>query len=280
MKKHPGTLSLILCVLTLLFMLTGCNKPAESTNEPQEPTASEGASGHSSASPTTSRDSSETSHSSSDEPSTSRESSETSQSPSDEPGPSSAPVEQPTPEPSVSTPGMPSVFDLSQEDADGLVEIGEIGFSPRVCTWLIYQSPETNYTIQSIRVSEIFVDDTPAKEFRQAACDEELNIGFECWQIKIESYRQTILQSWWSEEVDPDKASDLFTVHNPLEEKNEKDCVYLQSDGADYSCYEKVIIKCRLTLEGYEGELPYTFTCWWHPCFGIGGTEVPLEAYR
>ena len=46
------------------------------------------------------------------------------------------------------------------------------------------------------------------------------------------------------------------------------------------SCYEKVIIKCRLTLEGYEGELPYTFTCWWHPCFGIGGTEVPLEAYR
>ncbi len=274
MKKHPGTLSLILCVLALLLMLTGCNKPAESTNEPQEPTAS----GHSSASPTTSRDSSETSHSSSDEPSTSRESSETSQSPSDEPGPSSAPAEQPTSEPSA--PGAPSVFDLSQEDADGLVEIGEIGFSPRVCTWLIYQSPETNYTIQSIRVSEIFVDDTPAKEFRQAACDEELNIGFECWQIKIESYRQTILQSWWSEEVDPDKASDLFTVHNPLEEKNEKDCVYLQSDGADYSCYEKVIIKCRLTLEGYEGELPYTFICWWHPCFGIGGTEVPLEAYR
>ncbi len=49
---------------------------------------------------------------------------------------------------------------------------------------------------------------------------------------------------------------------------------------AAVSCYEKVIIKCRLTLEGYEGELPYTFTCWWHPCFGIGGTEVPLETYR
>lgn len=53
-----------------------------------------------------------------------------------------------------------------------------------------------------------------------------------------------------------------------------------KTGAAAVSCYEKVIIKCKLTLAGYEGELPYTFTCWWHPCSDIGGSEAPFEAYR
>ena len=266
MKKMQRIFALFLCALTILPLLAGCAKSVESGDAPQEPTVSESEPAAPSEAPTPSQAPSEA-------PPSSVESE-----------PSGAPDESPTPEPSASEPGMPSVFDLSQEDKDGLICSQSLGATPYAFTWLLYQNPKTPYEITKIRVVDVTVEGISAA-IGQATCNEETNGN---WYETELNHELDI----YGEFCNPKKATNIFTVENTpeniqkaKERVEEGKCDFNMSDWDNSimtaSCVSTVKISCRITLAGYSGELPYTFSnVRWHCCYGFAGDPISLDSYR
>ena len=171
----------------------------------------------------------------------------------------------------TATPELPSVFNLSQADKDGLVLFENMAFSPQFLTYLVYQNPDTRYEIKGIKVDSITVDNVSA-EFRQA----DGNGTLDDYDEQLRHYHEDLGVSF-----DRNKATNIFTLQCPDRVREKAACVRSGIACDDGSCAVSGVIKLRLTLSGYSGELPYTYRFnSWRLCSHYGGEIVLFESYK